>query len=100
MRRFYLLSIIVIVLAAFLLGNGIVKNSYADKGKASVTKLIQMSQKCVQNGKWNEAKKYAKKAVQTNPNSATAWDNYDKVILGASQASGESDSEEGALEGC
>ncbi len=104
MRRFYLLSIIAVILAAFLISNGIVKSSYADQSaKASVTKLIQLSQKYAQQGNWAEAKRCAKKAVQADPNSDAAWNNYDKVLLQsqkATQTSSEENEEENALEGC
>ena len=99
MRRFYLIGLITLILGVFLLSNGFVNYSYAGQNKASVQKLIQLSQKCVQNGDLAKAKEYARKAVQADPYSNAAWNNYDKVLMATQQGSEESE-ESSALEGC
>lgn len=100
MRRFYLIGLIALVLGVFLLSGGFTNYSYAgQQNKASVQKLIQLSQKCVQNGDMVKAKEYARKAVQADPYSNAAWNNYDKVLMATQQNSEESE-ESSALEGC
>lgn len=99
MKRLYLIGLISFLLGVFLLSGSIVNYSYAGQNKASVQKLIQLSQKCVQNGEMAKAKEYARKAVQANPDSNAAWNNYDKVIIAANSDS-EGSEENSALEGC
>lgn len=99
MKRLYVTSVIAFVLGIFILGGSIVNYSYAGQNKVSVQKLIQLSQKCVQNGDLAKAKEYAKKAVQTDPYSNVTWDNYDKVLM-ATQKDSEEGEESSALEGC
>jgi len=100
MKRFYLIGLVVFIMGAFLLANGLVNYSYAgQQNKVSVQKLIQLSQKYVQNGDMAKAKEYARKAVQADPYSNAAWNNYDKVLMATQQNSEESE-ESSALEGC
>ncbi len=100
MKRLYLIGLITFILGIFLLSSGVANYSYAgQQNKASVQKLIQLSQKYEQNGDMMKAKEYARKAVQADPYSNAAWNNYDKVLM-AIQQNSEENEENSVLEGC
>jgi hypothetical protein len=118
-RRVLILSILFLI---FIFTGGAVKliagqSDYYKMDKALCAKYIDLSQKALDTNDLYSAKLYAQKAVQSDPWSKSAWNNYNRIIIKISGGNtnitlepkkkkvelpteAPSSEDEGAIEGC
>ncbi len=83
MKRVWIVAS-VIAIFLFVFGGLQIRASQSDyyrMDKALCEKYVEMSQEALQNNDLYSAKLYAQKAVQANPWSKKAWNNYNMVIV-------------------